>query len=221
MYKYVLTFSKTGNICYISHLDLMRLFYRTIKKAGIRLAYSKGFNPHPKISFAQPLSLGYEGLKELVEIETTEDMSPEEISSRLRAMMPEGLDITGCTRGEEGGRTLAARTTAAAYSIIMPATGIPDMSGDDMKASYMGQKRICALKKQKKKKELAEVDIKPMIREIEFMPEAEALRIKAVLDSGSVSNLSPELVMKTVADHFGLRWDRSDADVTREEIYFG
>ena len=221
MYKYVLTFSKTGNICYISHLDLMRLFYRTIKKAGIRLAYSKGFNPHPKISFAQPLSLGYEGLKELVEIETTEDMSPEEISSRLTAMMPEGLDITGCTRGEEGGRTLAARTTAAAYSIIMPATGIPDMSGDDMKASYMGQKRICALKKQKKKKELAEVDIKPMIREIEFMPEAEALRIKAVLDSGSVSNLSPELVMKTVADHFGLNWDRSDADVTREEIYFG
>ena len=67
MNRYVITFSKMGTICYISHLDLMRMFRRTFKKAGIRLAYSQGFNPHPKMGFAQPLSLGYWGLREMME----------------------------------------------------------------------------------------------------------------------------------------------------------
>ena len=55
MFKYVLTFSKTGIICYTSHLDIMRMFNRVIKRAGIRLSYSQGFNPHPKMGFAQPI----------------------------------------------------------------------------------------------------------------------------------------------------------------------
>ena len=76
MYKYAVGFSKTGTICYTSHLDIMRLFNCVIKRAGIKLAYSHGFNPHPKMVFAQPLSLGYTGLNEYIEIETTEDHEP-------------------------------------------------------------------------------------------------------------------------------------------------
>lgn len=220
MYKYVLTFSKTGNICYISHLDLMRLFYRSAKKAGIKLGYSKGFNSHPKISFAQPLSLGYVGLRELVEIETEEDYEPADILGRFAEMMPDGIDIAECVRGQEGGKTLAARTFAAAYTIRMPAKNMPAISGDEMKNSYMGQERISTLKKQKKKKEPVEVDIKPMIREIEFLPAEGTLEIKAILDSGSTSNLSPELLMDTVRTHFGLDSDRSEAEVLRSEIFF-
>ena len=58
MSRYVIKFSKEGNIRYISHLDLLRLFKRSFKRVGIKLQYSQGFNPHPKMSFAQPLSLG-------------------------------------------------------------------------------------------------------------------------------------------------------------------
>ena len=60
MYKYTIVFSKTGLVKYISHLDMLRLFKRAFRRAGIELAYSQGFNPHPKMGFAQPLSLGYE-----------------------------------------------------------------------------------------------------------------------------------------------------------------
>ena len=59
-----------------------------------------------------------------------------------------------------------------------------------------------------------------MIREISFAPDGDTLVIEAVLDSGSVSNLSPELLMETVKDHFGLTYDRNEADVTRKEIIF-
>ena len=59
MGRYLLKFTKEGNIRYISHLDLLRVFQRAMKRAGISLRYSQGFNPHAKISFAHPLSLGY------------------------------------------------------------------------------------------------------------------------------------------------------------------
>ncbi len=55
--KYIIEFSKTGTICYTSHLDIMKVFKRAFNRAGIRLAYSQGFNPHPKMGLAQPLSL--------------------------------------------------------------------------------------------------------------------------------------------------------------------
>lgn len=224
MFKYILKFSKEGNVCYISHLDLMRLFYRAIKRSGIRLGYSKGFNPHPKISFAQPLSLGYIGLNELMEMETEEEYEADIIRQQLAELMPEGLKIKECVRVEEGGKTLAARTVAARYLIEIPLQEGPGIPVEEMGRTYMSQERILAMKKQKKKKELLEVDIRPMIRDISFSSNGvsggQALIIEAVLDSGSVSNLSPELLMDTVRKRFGLVYDRNEADVTRAEIYF-
>ena len=68
--RYVLKFTKSGYVKYISHLDLLRLFKRAFKKTGLTLKYSQGFNPHPKMGFAQPLSLGYSSICELIEYET-------------------------------------------------------------------------------------------------------------------------------------------------------
>ena len=66
MSKYVLTFSKSGLIRFTSHLDMLRLFKRGFRRAGIELKYSQGFNPHPRMGFAQPLSLGYLAEAELL-----------------------------------------------------------------------------------------------------------------------------------------------------------
>lgn len=220
MFKYVIAFSKTGVMCYTSHLDLMRMFKRSFKKAGIRLEYSKGFNPHPKMGFAQPLSLGYIGLNELMEFETVDDHEPSDLYSKLRELMPEGLDIKSCERLEGNKKTLAAQTDAAEYIIRIPLEKELEKTPDELKAAYMGQERIRALKRQKKKKEPVEIDIKPMIRELEFMPEDGMLTIKALLDSGSISNLSPELLINTVNEFFGLDADRNEMEITRTEIFF-
>ena len=83
MSKYIIEFSKTGTICYTSHLDLMRIFKRVFKRTGIALAYSQGFNPHPKMGFAQPLSLGYWGMEEYIEFETAEEWQPDQLLQRL------------------------------------------------------------------------------------------------------------------------------------------
>lgn len=227
--KYVIRFQKTGVICYTSHLDIMKVFKRSFKRAGIRLAYSQGFNPHPKMGFAQPLSLGYESLDEYIEFETADAVNPAdvpdaaEILYRMRALMPEGLDLLSIEEASHP-KTLAANTVSAEYSIAIPVKeeerGHLSSDPRELWQAYMGQTEILAFKKQKKKKELVQVDIRPKIRELIFYPSDEELRIETTLDSGSDSNLSPELVITTVLERFGLTTPRSEVRVSRLKIHF-
>lgn len=220
MAKYILTFSKTGTICYTSHLDMMKMFKRVFKRAGIKQSYSQGFNPHPKMTFAQPLSLGYWGLGELLEFETEEDYGADFIKNTLAPLMPEGIVITDCKEAEASKKTLASKTEAAEYIIAVPLHEQLEMDASQIHDKYMGHEKIITYKKQKKKKELAEIDIKPMIRDISFVVEDETLFITAFLDSGSTSNLSPELVITTLIECLGLETDRSEIQVMRRKIVF-
>lgn len=86
-------FSKTGRAKYISHLDLNRAMIRALRRAEIPLWYTEGFNRHPYVTFAAPLSQGYEGLRECMDFRLEEDMPMEELVSRLNAVMPEGLTV--------------------------------------------------------------------------------------------------------------------------------
>lgn len=220
MAKYILTFSKTGTICYTSHLDMMKMFKRIFKRAGIRQSYSQGFNPHPKMGFAQPLSLGYWGLGELLEFETDEEYTVEYLENTLKPLMPEGIVITDCKAAEPSKKTLAAKTDAAEYIIAIPLHEPLNMNAEQINDKYMGQESILTYKKQKKKKEPVEVDIKPMIREISFVVENETLFVTALLDSGSNSNLSPELVITTLTETLGINTERSEIQVMRRKILF-
>ena len=84
----------------------------------------------------------------------------------------------------------------------------------------MDRPEIKAWKRQKKKKEPKQIDIRPMIRQITFTPSAQALYIDALLDSGSDSNLSPELIIASLQECFGLDADRSEISVMRKKILF-
>lgn len=220
MAKYILTFSKTGTICYTSHLDMIKMFKRVFKRTGIRQSYSQGFNPHPKMGFAQPLSLGYWGMNELLEFETEEEYGAEYIKDKLSTLMPEGLTIIDCKKAKPSKKTLAAKTEAAEYIIAVPLHEPLDLTPQQVYKAYMDRDRIVTYKKQKKKKELAEVDIKPMIRDISFVIETETMFITAFLDSGSTSNLSPELVITTLLECLKLDIDRSEIQVMRRKIFF-
>ena len=220
MTRYIMQFSKTGTSCYISHLDLVRVFHRAFKRAGIKLEYSKGFNPHPKMGFAQPLSLGYTGMREYIEFETKEEHAPEDLGEMLKAQMPDGINIHLCQFLEYPKKTLASVTEAAVYTVSIPLKKSVQMKADACKELYLGQDQIIVLKKQKKKKDLVEIDIKPKIREIEFLPLSKSLQIKMKIDAGSNSNLSPEQVIDSVLRCFAIDTDRSEISVTRHLIFF-
>ena len=87
-------FEKTGNAIYISHLDLMRLFQRAFKRAGLNLKHTQGFSPRAMVSIALPLSVGVESRCEVLDYELVDQaLSFEEIRDRLNATMPAGIRV--------------------------------------------------------------------------------------------------------------------------------
>lgn len=89
-----LLFEKTGNAIWISHLDLMRVFQRSFKRAGLPLTHTKGFNPRPSVSIALPLSVGIESRCELLDFDLDgEKISNDEICARLNASLIDGVRV--------------------------------------------------------------------------------------------------------------------------------
>ena len=89
-----LLFEKTGNAVWISHLDLMRVFQRAFKRAGLPLTHTQGFNPRPSVSIALPLSVGIESRCELLDFELYGEKIPnEEIHSKLNEALVAGVRV--------------------------------------------------------------------------------------------------------------------------------
>lgn len=91
--KVKVTFSKTGLMKFISHLDLMRCLQRALRRADIPVRLTCGYNPHPKLSFEQALRLGVESQKEVVRFTLDEPIAPGELKARLKQQLPEGITI--------------------------------------------------------------------------------------------------------------------------------
>jgi radical SAM-linked protein len=93
MYRVSFNFSKTGLMRYISHLDLMRLFMRAMRRAQLPLKLSQGFSPHPKLSFKRALKLGVESQAEEAVILLNFPVTPDDFKDRLQKQLPEGIEI--------------------------------------------------------------------------------------------------------------------------------
>lgn len=93
MYRVSFSFSKKGLMRYISHLDLMRLFARAMRRAELPLKMSEGFSPHPKLSLKRALKLGLESEHEEASIVLRFPVEPEDFKSRLQKQLPEGIQV--------------------------------------------------------------------------------------------------------------------------------
>jgi radical SAM-linked protein len=92
-YNIKFSFSKKGQMKYISHLDLMRLFTRAMRRASLPLKITEGFNPHPKFSIKRALKLGVESESEEATVILKQPISPEEFKDNLQKQLPEGIEI--------------------------------------------------------------------------------------------------------------------------------
>jgi len=218
MNKYIMKITKAGYMKYISHLDMVRLFRNAFKKAGIKISYSQGFNPHPKISFALPLSLGYSSTCEILEFETNEKNDPGEMLNIMNTIMPEGIKITECAESEEA-KSFAAKVAAASYEISIPADAGSGADVAGLCERFLSQKSIPALKKQKATGAVKEIDIKNMIQTMSGAGTGDKITLYVKMDSGGASNLSPELLISSFLSFSGLNAQRDMIDVKRVGLY--
>ncbi len=154
-------FEKTGSAAYISHLDLMRLFQRSFKRAGLSLTHTKGFNPRPSVSIALPLSLGVESVCELLDFDLEgECISNEEIRDRLNQTLTEGVRVTQVYNSGEKLKNLAYLSCDISLEYDK---GIPENACGRILSLFTGQEVIV---EKKGKNGPSEQNIAPMILEL-------------------------------------------------------
>lgn len=221
MGRYLLKFTKEGNIRYISHLDLLRVFQRAMKRAGISLRYSQGFNPHAKISFAHPLSLGYSSTGEYMEFETTDGKTAEAQLYALRECMPEGIRLLFCSPLPETAKTsLAAAVTHASYVVRFRGERSAGTVMEKKSVEYIRQEQIICRKLNKKKKEV-QTDIRPLILSFSSVKtEGSDAVFSMTLRTGSLGNLNPEMLIRSFCSFCGVEYIRHQWDYRRTEMYF-
>ena len=220
--RYVLEFSKVGQIKYISHLDMQRLFKRAFKSSNIPIDYSKGYNPHPRMGFAQPLSLGYTARKEYLEFYTKEEIVPEEALRLLQNAMPMGIDLISLKPLEIKDKSLASIVVGAVYKVELPISfSSREKDIEKLVTDYLSQETIIAKKREKKSKQIVDVNIKDKIHWIRIEKnENDNITLLMELDCGSTSNLSPEQVISSFTCFSELYLPREEIEVERENLIF-
>ena len=185
-----LLFSKTGRAKYISHLDLMRTFQRAFARAKIPIKHTEGFNPHPFVSIALPLSVGYSSQCEILEFGLMEGTGREEVPGRLTAAMPEGIVVHQCYPAQRKLKELAYVNYI--MNMEYPA-GRPQETESAMRELLGRDSLIMQKKSNQAKKGYTEVDLIPLIRGWNLECQSDTMTLDAVL-SAQNPGLNPELI---------------------------
>ena len=165
-----LLFEKTGNAIWISHLDLMRLFQRAFKRAGLPLTHTQGFNPRPSVSIALPLSVGVESRCELLDFDLDGESVPcEEIHTRLNDALVDGVKVL---QVYTAGRKMRELSLLQCKVMLEYDNGVPDRALDLIQNLFSGQSVIVP---KKTKSGIQDQDIIPMIRNLKVLHAGERM----------------------------------------------
>ena len=191
-----LLFSKTGRAKYISHLDLMRTFQRAFSRAGIQIKHTEGFNPHPFVSIALPLSVGYSSQCEILEFGLVGGATAEEVPARLTAAMPEGIVIHKCYPAEKAVKHLSHVN----YIINMEYEEGRPLEAETALKELLSRDSLVIQKKSKKAKSgFTEVDLIPLIKSWNLECGRDTMTLDAVLCAQN-PGLNPELIRSAFCD---------------------
>ena len=193
-----LFFSKAGRAKYISHLDLMRTFQRAFSRAGIQIKHTEGYNPHPFVSIALPLSVGYSSQCEILEFGLIGGAAPEEVPARLTAAMPEGIVIYSCVPAKKPLKQLSYVN----YIVNMEYEEGRPLEAETALRELLSQDSLVIQKKSKKAKSgFTEVDLIPLIKSWTLECGRDTMTLDAVLNAQN-PGLNPELIRAAFCERY-------------------
>lgn len=199
-------FEKRGEAAYISLLDLQRVMHHALKRSGLPVWYTKGFNPHIYLAFSCPLALGQESLCESCEVKTEEENPNYEAwAEALRPALPEGLRLVSI-----GPAVMKmGRIQAADYTITLPAAGAQALDAYNAQESVLVEKKTKSGKKQ--------LDLKQYIPSVSYTLTEDQASFTIRLPAGDTLNLNPALLVGYLQTQYGLpAWQ---CHILRTRIY--
>lgn len=187
-------FNKKNYLRYLGHLDLMRLFQRSFGRANISVKHSEGFNPHPKFSIANPLSLGIESEEEYMDIDLDDKIPVEDFIQRMNSVLPKDIQII---RGAylEKEDSIASLIAWAFYEIRFEISNNKDkIELEDIFSNWLSKDEIIItrLRKKGKRKVESKENIKDFIGNLVIKDVLDnKITIDVLLRSGGNGNLRP------------------------------
>ncbi len=207
-----MSFEKTGMAKFISHLDTVRCITRSMKRANVPIWFTEGFNPHAFLTFAMPLSLGFESLCETVDFRLMEEMDLEELAKKINDALPVDITVKEIYVYE----TSPNNIRWAEYKIIF---NYPDEILLNTAEKTLSSDEIIVEKKAKqgRKKVNKEVNIKEHIKSFELSEDDGKLILKTILSSGTSININPMLLIGALVKD--TETDEQDVDIIKIESY--
>ena len=192
MSKLRLLFVKEEQAAYISHLDLLRTIQRAFPRTGMNIKHSQGYHPHPIISIVLPLPVGQSSDCELLDFEVTQESDGSGIAEKLNNGMPCGLRVLEC---HEAKRPVKELAYLQADLELEYDGGVPAGAMEKLQELFGRPELI--IQKRTKRKELADIDIAPMIKEITFT-EKDSVICADVTVQAQNPGLNPGLLEKAI-----------------------
>ncbi len=204
-------FTRGEEVKFISHLDLMKVFERAVRRSSLPIAYSQGFNPHPHMVFGLPLSVGVTSDGEYADFELVRQIQPQQFMELLNNSLPEAIRITAA--GEKLSKTnIMAAIAGADYALSVFLNEVVTL--DEARSKLKALMSMDSIKVLKEGKGAAkEVDIRPLVHNADieaagqlpfgYETFASAFVIHTRFSAGSAANLRPELFVKALAEKAG------------------
>lgn len=217
--KVRIKFAKSGVMVYIGHLDILRYFQKSMRRAEIDIKYSEGFSPHQIMSFAHPLGVGVESEGDYFDVELNSMISCQDVKDKLNSVMVPGMEILNVVVLDDKAKNAMASVAAARYRLSIKQSESLDEPSLFDESVYSGiegflRRDTIVITKETKKNTL-EIDIKPHIYELQGCAEY----IEMLVDASSSGNIKPLVVLEELYRYAGIDFTPENIKVRRIDIY--
>jgi len=218
-------FTKESYLKYISHLDLMRLFNRSFRRANIPIKYTEGFNPQPKFSIANPLALGIESVSEYMDIELEEEMPVEDFIVKMNAVLPGEIRILEGEYIEEE-KSLSSLVEMSHYEITFFYDELEEADINELISKWLQEENIIVKRIRRKRGKIVEKEqnIRPLIGNIivnSQLPihKGQLVELNCLLKAGDRGNLKPTDFVEAMDKELNLNIDPDTVEIRRIGLY--
>lgn len=204
-------FAKLGVVRFIGHLDFMRYFQKAFRRTDINVLYSKGFNPHMIMSFAQPLGVGVQSYGDYFDVEVDDNETIETMKDKLNAVMAEGVEVIDVIKLPDNSINAMASVAAAGYDLVFdnacPVT-------EEMINSFLSQEEVMFTKETKKSERTFNI--------MEFIFGSKLINSNTVyflVDCSSSGNLKPQAALEAMLKINDLNISDYPFHIYRKDLY--
>ncbi|TGE39721.1 DUF2344 domain-containing protein [Desulfosporosinus fructosivorans] len=213
-----IAYTKVEDARYIAHLDLTRVFERAVRRAGIAMSYTEGFNQRPKISFGFALAVGTEGEREYVDIDIQRDLDLGEVLGRIQEQLPPGIRLLQGRALTQGAKPLMAVLNAASYRIrILMALPILPERLQEAVGDWLAREQVVYSRYTKKGP--TDKDIRPWVKRLEGEIHGDEIVFELEVEMGNSGSVRPEEVLASLRELENLPLDMEEIHIKRTGVH--